>query len=277
MNMASLTDPSLTNPSLTASSISRDDPQRFAGQVALVTGAGSGIGRATALALARGGAAVALVGRRVPELDATARDIGEAGGTALVAPADIREEGAVEAMIAAVVERFGRLDIAFNNAGTTAHRPIEDLTIADVDHVLGTNVRGVWLLIKHEVAQMRRQGRGGTIVNTSSIAATGGNVNLSIYAASKGALDAMVRAVALEVGKDGIRINNVSPGLIDTPMTSGLPPEAIAAIAAHAALKRIGRPEDIAGAVTWLASHEAAFVTGQSIVVDGGYNIAGLR
>ena len=148
-------------------------------------------------------------------------------------------------MIGAVVEQFGRLDIAFNNAGITAYKPIENLTTDDVDQVLATNVRGVLLLVKHEVAQTRKQGHGGSIVNTSSVAATGGSANLSIYAASKGALDAMVRAVALEIGRDRIRINNVSPGVIDAPLTSVLP--------------------------------EASFVTGQSILVDGGYNIGGMR
>lgn len=257
--------------------ILRNDPERFAGRVALVTGAGSGIGRAAALAFGRQGAAVALVGRRVPELEAVAREIAESGGTAMVAPADVTDERAVEKAISAAVEQFGRLDIAFNNAGIAAYKPIEDTTTDDVDQMLATNVRGVWLLVKHEVAQMRKQGHGGSIVNTSSVAATGGSANLSVYTASKGALDAMVRALALEIGPDGIRINNVSPGVIDTPATSLLLPEAITALGAHSALGRIGQPEDIAGAVTWLSSPEAAFVTGQSITVDGGYNIAGMR
>jgi hypothetical protein len=164
----------------------RNDPERFAGRVALVTGAGSGIGRAAALAFGRQGAAVALVGRRVPELEVVAREIAESGGTATVAPADVTDERAVEKTIGAVVEQFGRLDIAFNNAGITAYKPIEDLTTDDVDRVLATNVKGVWLLVKHEVAQMRKQGHGGSIVNTSSVAATGGSVNLSVYTASKG-------------------------------------------------------------------------------------------
>ena len=255
----------------------RNDPERFAGRVALVTGAGSGIGRAAALAFGRQGAAVALVGRRVPELEAVAREIAETGGTATVAPADVTDERAVEKMIGAVVEQFGRLDIAFNNAGMAGYKSIEDMTTDDVDQMLATNVKGVWLLVKHEVVQMRKQGRGGSIVNTSSVAATGGSANLSIYSASKGALDAMVRALALEIGRDGIRINNVSPGVTHTPLTSMMPPDMISALAAHSALGRIGQPDDIAGAVTWLSSPEAAFVTGQSIQVDGGFNIAGMR
>lgn len=255
----------------------RHDPQRFAGSTVLVTGAGSGIGRATAIAFGRQGASVALVGRRVPELETVEADIAAAGGNAMVIPTDVTSENAVESLMADVAERFGGLDIAFNNAATTAYGPIETLSLDDVDRVLATNVKAVWLLVKHQVALMRKQGRGGSIMNTSSIAATGGNVNLSIYAASKGALDAMVRALALELGPDGIRINNVSPGFTDTPMTAGLPPAAVKAIAAHSALGRIGHPDDIAGAVTWLGSPEAAFVTGQSILVDGGYNIAGMR
>jgi NAD(P)-dependent dehydrogenase (short-subunit alcohol dehydrogenase family) len=128
--------------------ILRNDPERFAGRVALVTGAGSGIGRAAALAFGRQGAAVALVGRRVPELEAVAREIAGTGGTATVAPADVTDERAVEKTIGAVVEQFGRLDIAFNNAGITVYKPIEDLTTDDVDQVLATNVRGVLLLVK---------------------------------------------------------------------------------------------------------------------------------
>ena len=255
----------------------RDDPERFAGRVALVTGAGSGIGRGVALAFGRQGAAVALVGRRVPELEAVASEISETGGTAIVAPADVSDERAVEKMIGAVVEKFGRLDIAFNNAGVAGYKSIMDLTADDIDQVLATNVKGVLLLVKHEVARMRKQGHGGSIVNTSSVAATGGNANMSIYTASKGAVDAMVRALALEIGRDGIRINNVSPGVIDTGANRALPPEVLAALGAHSALGRIGQPDDIAGAVTWLSSPEAAFVTGQSILVDGGYNIGGMR
>jgi NAD(P)-dependent dehydrogenase (short-subunit alcohol dehydrogenase family) len=214
----------------------------LAGKVALVTGAGSGIGWAAALAFAQAGAAVALIGRREAQLQDVAREIEARGGTAAAFPADVSDEAAISAVVAGVLDRFGRLDAAFNNAGITVYKPLEEITGAELDAVLTTNVRGVWLLIKQEVAAMRLHGAGGAIVNTSSIAATGGMVGLSAYAASKGALDAMIRPVALEIGAHGIRINNVSPGVIRTPMTQMLPEDALEAMAAHAALKRVGEP-----------------------------------
>ncbi|HYQ18663.1 MAG TPA: SDR family oxidoreductase [Polyangiaceae bacterium] len=257
--------------------VNQTSTQRLAQQVVLVTGAGSGIGAAAALGFAREGARVVLAGRREQELNAVAAQIERAHGAAAVAPTDVTDPSAVQALVKEVLDRFGRLDAAFNNAGTTAYAPIEELTTESFDQVMATNVRGVWLLMKHEIEAMRAQGRGGAIVNTSSIAATGGTAGLSAYAASKGALDAMIRATALEVGGQGIRINNVSPGVVKTPMTAGLPAEALNALAAHAALKRLGEPEDISRVAVWLCTDEARFITGQSIVVDGGFNIAGAR
>jgi NAD(P)-dependent dehydrogenase (short-subunit alcohol dehydrogenase family) len=249
----------------------------LAGKVTLVTGAGTGIGRAAALAYARKGATVVLAGRREAELRAVAQEIVGAGGGAEVVPTDITDESAITRLIRGSVERFGSLDIAFNNAGVSAYQPIEQLPVEEFDRVMATNVRGVWLLVKHELVAMRAAGRGGVIVNTSSIAATGGVAGLSAYAASKAAVDAITRVVAIESGADGIRINNVSPGVIKTPMTEGLPEAALSAFAAHAALKRIGDPTDIADVAVWLSTDEARFITGQSILVDGGFNIAGLR
>lgn len=249
----------------------------LAGKVALVTGGGTGIGRAAALGFARKGATVVVVGRRKAELDAVVDEIDALGGEAAAMPADISNEGEVTALIEGVIERFGRLDAAFNNAAASNGGPIEALSTADFDCVFATNVRGVWMLIRQEVIAMRALGHGGAIVNTSSVAATGGNAGLSIYGASKGALDAMVRHVAIEVGGDGIRINNVSPGLTRTPMTADFPKEMFDAVAAHTVLKRVAEPGDVGDAAVWLCTDEARFVTGQSIMVDGGYNIGGMR
>jgi NAD(P)-dependent dehydrogenase (short-subunit alcohol dehydrogenase family) len=250
---------------------------RLAGKVAIVTGAGSGIGRAAAIRLAREGASVALAGRREAELNAVADEIGAFGGQALAIVTDVTDETAVKALVSGTVARFGRLDVAFNNAGINAFKPIEELTVEDFDRVIGTNVRGVWLLVKYQVEAIRAGKRGGSIINTSSIAATGGNVNLSIYGPSKGALDALVRSVALEIGPDNIRINNISPGVIKTPMIGLLDEQMLAPMAGQAALKRLGEPEDIGDVVAFLASDDARFITGQAIVADGGYNIGGAR
>lgn len=254
-----------------------NDTKALAGKVALVTGGGTGIGRAAALRFAGKGATVVVAGRRQAELDAVVGEIEGMGGNAAAITADIANEGEVTALIKGVVERFGRLDAAFNNAATSNGGPIEALTTADFDNVFAINVRGVWMLIQQEVIAMRSLGNGGAIVNTSSIAATGGNAGLSIYGASKGALDTMIRHVALEVGGDGIRINNVSPGLTRTPMTVDFPKEMFTAVAAHTALKQVAEADDVGDVAVWLCTNEARFVTGQSILVDGGYNIAGMR
>ena len=251
---------------------------RLVGKVALVTGAGTGIGRAAALAFSREGAAVVLAGRREAELHAVAKEITVAEGQAAAIPTDVSSAEAVAALVKSTLDRFGRLDAAFNNAGVMgAFKPIAEATVEDFDQTIAINLRGVWLMVKHEVEAMLAQGGGGAIVNTSSFLAMGASAGSSAYSASKGGLDAMVRSVALEVGGSGIRINNVNPGAIKTPMSMGTPDEVMAALAAHAALKRMGEPEDIGNVAVWLCTDEARFITGQSILVDGGFNIAGLR
>jgi NAD(P)-dependent dehydrogenase (short-subunit alcohol dehydrogenase family) len=248
----------------------------LSGKVAIVTGAGSGIGRAAALAYAHKGACVVLAGRREAELRATADKITGKGGKAAVIPTDVTDETAIERLVDGAVERFGRVHIAFNNAGITSYNPIENASLEEFDRVMATNLRGMWLLLKNEIAVMRAAGNGGAIVNTSSIAATGGMAGLSAYAPSKAAVDALTRVLALETGPDGIRINCVSPGVIKTQLTE-LPEASLSAFAAHAALKRVGEPADIADVAVWLSTDEARSITGQSILVDGGFNIPGVR
>jgi NAD(P)-dependent dehydrogenase (short-subunit alcohol dehydrogenase family) len=245
------------------------------GRVALVTGGGSGIGRAAALAYARHGATVVVAGRRLAEIEETAEMIRSAGGTAAARAADVSLGTAVGALVAFVQDNFGRLDIAFNNAGTEGRfAPIAELDEADFDAVTATNLKGVWLCMKHELAAMRAGGHGGAIVNTSSWLAQRPVAGASAYAAAKGGLDAMAGALAQEAGPDGIRINNVYPGIIDTPMYRRLGDQAaLARFAAATPLRRAGLPADVGDVAVWLSGDGARFVTGQSLMVDGGYTL----
>ncbi|MBY8972742.1 glucose 1-dehydrogenase [Pseudomonas sp. P867] len=253
---------------------------KLEGKVVLVTGGGTGIGRAAVLAYAREGAKVALAGRRSAEIDATAHEVALMGGEALAITADVSREEDIRRLIARVNDHYGRLDVAFNNAGILGNfAPITQQTSADFDEVIAINLRGVWLSVKYQVEAFLVQRTGGAIINTSSWLAKGASVGSSSYSASKGALDALIRAVALEYGDQGIRINNINPGIIDTPMAHSSLPDASAFMPfiAHTPVKRLGEPKDIGDVAVWLASDDARFITGQSILVDGGYTIAGLR
>lgn len=254
------------------------DNRRMVGKVALVTGAGSGIGRAAAIQFAREGAKVALAGRRETPLLEVAKAIERAGGVALTVPTDVADERGVNALVDQVEDRLGPLDMAFNNAGVLgAYRPIVELTADDFDLVVGTNLRGVWLLARAEIRAMMASGRRGSIVNTSSFVAEAATPGTSAYAASKAGLNALARALALEVGPHGIRVNNVAPGVIRTAMSAGLKDELYQALAEHSALKRLGEPEDVAAVAVWLCSEEARFITGQTVLSDGGFAIPGLH
>lgn len=251
----------------------------FSGKVALVTGAGSGIGRAAAIGFARAGADVALAGRRRAELEAVAHEIEALGRRALVKPTDVSDAEAAETLVAATVDRLGRLDAAFNNAGIEgALAPVAELTPAQFDETVAVNLKGAWLSCKYELTAMRRLGQGGAIVNTSSWLAHGAFPETSIYSASKAGLDGMTRALALEAAEHGVRVNNVNPGIIDTPMLRRLTDEAATALfVGHTPQRRLGRPEDVADVVLWLCCDGARFVTGQNVLVDGGYAIPGHR
>ena len=245
---------------------------RLAEKVALVTGGTAGIGRATALALAGAGAAVALSGRRAAEGAAVVDLIRGRGGRALFIRGDVSLEEDVEAMIRAVTTTFGRLDIAVNNAGIEGDvgPRVQDVTVANYRAVTDTNVLGTLLCMKHEIPALLSAG-GGSIVNISSIAGLAGFTGGAAYVASKHAVIGLTRAAALEYAKQNIRVNVVAPGAVQTDMidriVKGRPGPTLAA---HP-VGRFGTPEEIAAAILWLAGPESSFVTGAVLPADGGY------
>lgn len=245
---------------------------RMQGKVALVTGGNSGIGRAAAVAFAREGARVVIAARRIPEGEETVRIITEAGGHALFVQTDVSQGDAVEAMLQRTLDTYGRLDYAFNNAGIAMLAPFLEVTEADFDRVIGINLKGVWLCMKAEMRQMLTQG-GGAIVNMSSgYGLVSSPLGVSAYTASKHGIIGLTKA-ALEYAKAGIRVNAVVPGWIRTPMVDGAlenAPEIKARILDHEPFGRMGRPEEVAEAVVWLCSDAASFVTGHSMIIDGG-------
>lgn len=252
--------------------------RRLDEKTVIITGAGTGIGAASAHAFAREGANVVLVGRRQDVLEETAASIRAEGGSTLVAAGDVSRGTDAERVVADTVQRFGQLDHLFNNAGIQGNGgPIIEMSEEAFDEIIAINLKGVWLMTKHALPAMLAGGPGGAIVNTSSFLSTAATTGTSAYSASKAALDAMIRAIALEIGPAGIRINNINPGVIDTPMFQKHGDEIRAPLAARAALHRLGTPEDIADVAVWLCTDEARFITAQSILVDGGFTIPGPR
>jgi NAD(P)-dependent dehydrogenase (short-subunit alcohol dehydrogenase family) len=256
------------------------------GGVALVTGATSGIGLATAVAFARRGLAVVLAGR---DAERGARALGEVRGAradarAEFVRADVADPADVERLVAAAVERFGRLDVAVNNASDPAGaigKRTADYTVEEFDAQHALNLRSVWLCMKHEIAQMLRQGGGGAIVNVSSVNGLGGVRGAALYASAKAGVLALTKSAAQEYAADGVRVNALVPGAFDTPMLRGamaaqgaVDDESLGAMrAAYAGLVplgRIGDPSEAAEAVVWLCSAHASYVTGHSMIVDGG-------
>lgn len=245
----------------------------LSGKVALITGGTSGIGKATAIALAQAGAKVVVAGRRQVEGEETIRQIQALGGEGFAVPADVSKEPDVQMLIEKIMTHYGRLDIAFNNAGVEQDpTPLAEQTEATYDRIMDINVKGVWLSLKHEIPALLKSG-GGAIVNTSSVLGLVGGAMVPIYTASKHAVEGLTKSLALEYVSQGIRVNAVSPGPIQTEMFDRLSkanPEAIEQIIAGEPMGRMGTPEEVANAVLWLCSDASSFVTGQSISVDGG-------
>ncbi|MFF7276512.1 glucose 1-dehydrogenase [Streptomyces griseorubiginosus] len=248
---------------------------RFIGRTALVTGAGSGIGRAIALAFAAEGAHVVVTGRRGEPLAQTVRLIEEAGGKALAVTADVVRDAEIEAVVAAAVDRFGALDVAVNNAGVfRGGQPLADLAEDDWREQLDTNLTGVFLALRAEIRQMRSQPSGGAIVNiASTFGAHVRHPGAAAYAATKAAVSALTRGAALDHIRDGVRINAVSPGAVATPM-SLRPGETEAdrdeRARATLPLGRVSATAEVAAAVLYLASDDASSVVGTDLVVDSG-------
>jgi NAD(P)-dependent dehydrogenase (short-subunit alcohol dehydrogenase family) len=248
--------------------------KEFDGKVALVTGGGSGIGRATALGFAREGAQVVIGNRNVQRGEETVSMIRDAGGTASFRRTDVVVAADVKALVDHAVTTYGRLDIAFNNAGIEGDpRPLAEQTEANFDAVMDINVKGVWLSMKYEIPRMLEQG-GGAIVNCSSVAGVIGFPGIGIYAASKHAVIGLTKVAALEYSAQGIRINAVNPAVIDTEMVDrladGMNMKKDDLTTFHP-IGRIGRVEEVAEAVLWMCSDKASFVTGHSMIVDGGF------
>lgn len=246
---------------------------RFAGKVVLVTGAGTGIGCATACAFGQEGAKVVLLDINAETAEETAHIITSGGGEALVIPTDVAEPAHVQAALQRVRSVYGRLDCAANIAGIAGDAaPITESSVENFDRVMATNVRGVWLCMKYEIPLMLEHG-GGTIVNASSYVSVVGFPMVAPYVASKHAVAGLTKAAALEYTRQGIRVNSICPGPIDTPMVQNFfkdHPEAKAALGESLPIGRLGRPEEMAQAVLWLCSDASSFVVGHSLMAEGG-------
>lgn len=246
----------------------------FTGQVALVTGASAGIGLATARAFAAAGASVVLADINGAALETVSRELAASGHKAIAVRCDVSDESQVSDMVKRAVGEFGRLDMAFNNAGIAGPSgPFLDETAEQFDHVNAVNLRGVWACTKHELKHMRAQ-RSGSIVNCSSLGGLVGQTGRAAYHATKFGVIGLTKSVAMEYAPLGIRINAVCPGVVETPMFAALTektPEAMKEVIRDQPIGRLGRPEEIAAAVLWLCSSAASFVIGAALEVDGGF------
>jgi NAD(P)-dependent dehydrogenase (short-subunit alcohol dehydrogenase family) len=246
-------------------------PRPLEGRVAVVVGASRGIGAAVARGFADAGAALALAARDVAGIERLASELTEAGTQAIAVPTDVTDPSAVARLIERVLSTFGRLDVACNNAAGGGHRPtpLADVSVADFDSAYAVNLRGMFVAMKHEIPAMI-EGGGGAIVNMSSTAGTQAVAGLSAYVATKHGLEGLTKVAALDYAALGVRVNAIAPGPILTDNLRRAGPEGQRLAAEAMPMRRIGRPEEVAAAAVWLCSDAADFVTGTTLVIDGG-------
>ncbi len=248
--------------------------KRLEGKVAIVTGSNRGIGKGIAIAFAKEGCKV-IVNSHEHDKDAdkVVEEIKELGSDAIFVKADVSKEKNVKNLIKKTVEKFGKLDITVNNAGILVSGSVKELTEKDWDRQMAVNLKGVFFVTKYTLEQIRKQGKGGRIINISSIAGLVGFPGISAYCASKGGITELTREVALDCAKDGITVNAINPGVIVTDMTQAMLRDKATnkMLMENTPIERFGQPEDIANAAVFLASDESSFITGHNLVVDGGW------
>jgi len=247
--------------------------KRFTGKVALITGGTSGIGRATAIAFAEQGVDVVIAGRREAEGAESLTLVQKAGGQGLFVRVDVNDESEIEAMVAKTLERFGRLDFAFNNAGVGGLGRATMTATADIyDQIMNVNVRGVFFSMKHQIPAILQSG-GGAIVNNASVLALRPSANSPIYSASKAAVVGLTKSAALEFAPKGVRINAICPAIIETDMTEQIrgDEQSRAYLLSRHPVGRFGQSEEVAASVLYLCSPEASFITGVALPLDGGF------
>ncbi len=252
-------------------------------KVALITGGTTGIGLATAKLFVGNGAKLVIAGRRREQGEKAIEILRQVSPYVQFVQTDVSKSKEVQHLINETIKTYGKLDIAFNNAGIEGtFSTIDETSEEEFDNVININTKGIWLSCKYEIQQFKRQGTGGVIINTSSWLAKGAMVGSGAYSASKAALDGLVRALAIETAAAGIRLNNIQPGYIHTPMFDRFFPgenaeEAMKPFEKHAPVGRFAKPEEVAELVLWLSSPASSFVTGESILIDGGLAIGGQR